>query len=350
MESFGENKKFILDGIYFEILSDCNLRCKHCYNSSGEKYNKLDTEIIKKIIKETKDSSLRKITISGGEPLLHPEIWSILDEFCENKDLIIRIITNGTLINEDVIEKLKRYKIELQISLNGSKSEIDDLIRGENSFKNTIKGLNLLNKANQMNKVIVNFVLNKYNYMDIDETIRLLDSKGVKRINFNFLISSGRGKDNYSKLALDSKSLYNILYKLNEIKENKPNIKFKIPKLSSGCSLILKKENIPLMIRVDSEGNVFPCQIFESKKSLSIGNVYNDNVIDIINSTKINKLIDFMEYAYKYNYNCSKCIWKVICNKGCPAKLLSNGILDGDDGLCNMRKLRFRDNLVKDQF
>lgn len=343
MKNLNENNKFILYGIYFEILSDCNLRCKHCYNSSGEKDNRLDKKILTKIIKETKNTNLKKILISGGEPLLHPELWEILDEFSKNKDLIIRIITNGTLINEEIVERLSHYQIEIQISLNGSKSEVDDSIRGKGAFYDTIRGLELMNKSNQMDKVIINFVLNKHNYMDIDETIKLLENKNVKKINFNFINSSGRGKDNYSKLEIDSKSLNDILYKLNEIKQNNPNINFKIPKLTSGCSLILKKENIPLTVRIDPEGNVFPCQIFESKSTLNIGNIYITNLLDMINGDKINRLIDFMSYAYEYNYKCNKCVWKVICNRGCPAKLLSNGLLENDDGLCDVRKLYFKE-------
>lgn len=336
-----KNVSFSLNGIYCEILSDCNLRCKHCYNASGMNNNILSKSTIENVFNEMKTTNCTNFVLSGGEPFLHPEIWDILDLLC-TEDFSITLVTNGTLINEFIVDKISKYNINLLVSLNGSSAENDDLIRGKGSFDKTIKGLYLLKAQNQLHKVTINFVLTKINSNDISEMVNLLEKIGVKKISFILMTKSGRGKDNFDILSLTDEEKKLILDKLLNIKNTNPQLEIKIPEVTQGCPLTsINSPEINVNIRITPEGNVFACQLFESKNELSIGNIYRHSVSDILKGNKLHELRNFMISMFKYNTHCNGCIWKLECQKGCPAVFLANGALDDTDGLCSFRKHLF---------
>lgn len=82
MEFIKPSEQFDLKGFYLEITSKCNLRCLHCYNESGILKNEISFELFKRLIDEFDEKP--DITFSGGEPLLHPDIWKML-EYAQDK-------------------------------------------------------------------------------------------------------------------------------------------------------------------------------------------------------------------------------------------------------------------------
>ena len=91
-----------LAGCYIEITSRCNLRCKHCYNESGELRKELDLQAFLNAYDGIPDTEECSITLSGGEPLLHPQVWEFIDRIQKRKSTKNLIITNATLITEDI--------------------------------------------------------------------------------------------------------------------------------------------------------------------------------------------------------------------------------------------------------
>lgn len=74
------SSNYKLTGCYIEIISNCNLRCLHCYNESGTSNEIMSMRAFKNAVgsipSNDKDAD---ITISGGEPLLHPEVWKFIE-------------------------------------------------------------------------------------------------------------------------------------------------------------------------------------------------------------------------------------------------------------------------------
>lgn len=119
-------------GVELEITTACNLRCKHCFQKDYSN-NFLETEKAIEIIKKLTDNNVFEISLIGGEPFKHSGIMEIL-EFCKEKELAITIVTNGTLLDQEIINQLAEIpRLTLVISLDGTR-EIHDLIRGNNVF------------------------------------------------------------------------------------------------------------------------------------------------------------------------------------------------------------------------
>jgi len=109
-----ENRRFFLNQIYFYLTEGCNLRCRHCwiapkYQSENNSYPSLSWELFRLIIKQAKPLGLSGVKLTGGEPLLHPQIHKILEEIRTN-DLRLTVETNGLLCTEGLAQKMAACK------------------------------------------------------------------------------------------------------------------------------------------------------------------------------------------------------------------------------------------------
>lgn len=86
------NNDYILNGCYIEITSNCNLRCIHCYNESGELRDQISVEAFKNVLGCYDNPKKASITLSGGEPLLHPQVWKFIDMMLESGILARNIL------------------------------------------------------------------------------------------------------------------------------------------------------------------------------------------------------------------------------------------------------------------
>ena len=131
------NNDYILNGCYIEITSNCNLRCIHCYNESGELRDQISVEAFKNVLGCYDNPKKASITLSGGEPLLHPQVWKFIDMMLESGILArnILLITNATCITDDVANMLAEKHVSVQVSLNGSRAELHDSICGKGNFE-----------------------------------------------------------------------------------------------------------------------------------------------------------------------------------------------------------------------
>ena len=137
------NNDYILNGCYIEITSNCNLRCIHCYNESGELRDQISVEAFKNVLGCYDNPKKASITLSGGEPLLHPQVWKFIDMMLESGILArnILLITNATCITDDVANMLAEKHVSVQVSLNGSRAELHDSICGKGNLDKSLEEL-----------------------------------------------------------------------------------------------------------------------------------------------------------------------------------------------------------------
>ena len=118
----------------FEVTSKCNLRCKHCYNRSGE--NKIPDamtaeawiEFAKKLVAK---GGILEATISGGEPLLlGDKLFEFMDVLHYDRTCF-NLVSNGYLFDKKILERLQKYRFYwIQISLDSYSSKLHDEFRG----------------------------------------------------------------------------------------------------------------------------------------------------------------------------------------------------------------------------
>lgn len=342
MEFIKPSEQFDLKGFYLEITSKCNLRCLHCYNESGILKNEISFELFKRLIDEFDEKP--DITFSGGEPLLHPDIWKML-EYAQDKinnDSVL--ITNATLITDEIAKKLTASGIGVQVSLNGINAEQHDAICGKGNYEKTLRGLDRLLEAGNK-KIIVRGMISKLNYKDAENFV-LHWGQNAGHVVVSFLSAMGRGKSIKDLIDLDlfkKQEILNELHnseKVNALKESGISVGIPEAAFSFSCPFITtsKEEKPPFAPRIDAKGNTYLCQIFDGIE-YSLGNVNRQSLHEILASEKFEKFINHFYLCNDFKPACKKCVFKKNCGKGCIANSANNGSALETDGDCELRQI-----------
>jgi len=124
------------------------------------------------------------ISITGGEPLLHPDFFCILD-YIKKAGIATHICTNGTLLsNKNVAELAKANIHSISISLDSDEPSMHNYLRGSDCFDKVVSGIRRLRKAMPGTKLNVNFTLCRLNAKKITGIVRLGKELGLNQINF----------------------------------------------------------------------------------------------------------------------------------------------------------------------
>ena len=186
-------------GFQWHITNRCNLRCTHCYQQDYSDSNELDFTGLKRIADEI-IVTLRKwgkkgdIAITGGEPLMKQEIFPLIN-YLETFDEIasLDILSNGTLLDEQVLEKIVKLKKLrcIQISLDGASAKSNDAIRGHGSFEKALGAIRSL--RSRKIQVNVMFTLQRKNAMEIGAIIDLAQREDIRFLTIERFVPTGSG-------------------------------------------------------------------------------------------------------------------------------------------------------------
>lgn len=134
---------------HFELTGCCNLRCKHCYCLFEHDHDLLSTERILHILDELRDSGTFGLVLTGGELFFRKDILEILSHLHKNK-FVVRINTNGTLIDESIVKALAGFTniYRIHVSLYGHDAATHDAItNSRGSFAKTLHAIYSLKEA-----------------------------------------------------------------------------------------------------------------------------------------------------------------------------------------------------------
>ncbi|MEE3343695.1 MAG: radical SAM protein [Bacilli bacterium] len=103
-----------------ELTNACNFKCKHCYLGSKKDFKFINKNELFKLLDELKKLGCISLILTGGEPLLHPDFKEIYT-YAKKKGFLITLFTNGSLLDDDIVNLLKLYKpAMIEISLYGT--------------------------------------------------------------------------------------------------------------------------------------------------------------------------------------------------------------------------------------
>src|SRR3972149_2810172 len=127
-----------LDELWFQVSGTlCNLECTHCFISCSphnDKFGYLSLETVERMLGESVAWGVKEYYFTGGEPVLNREIVPILERTLQFGPATV--LTNGTVLNPEWLERLRRaenesvYSLEFRVSIDGPTPELNDPIRG----------------------------------------------------------------------------------------------------------------------------------------------------------------------------------------------------------------------------
>ncbi len=182
--------------IAWEVTRSCNLNCVHCRAAShcGPYPGELSTEKCLRLIGDIAKDSQPVIILTGGEPLLRPDIFEIA-AYGTRKGLRMVMATNGTLVDEPTAQKMISSGIQrVSISIDGKDAESHDAFRGEpGAFEGAMRGIEAMKSVGM--EFQINTTITTANLHQIKDIHALALKIGAAAHHIFLLVPTGRGKD-----------------------------------------------------------------------------------------------------------------------------------------------------------
>ena len=182
--------------VIWNLIRRCNLTCKHCYSISADKDfpGELPTAEIYGVMDDLKRFRVPVLILSGGEPLLRPDIFDIARR-AKGMGFYVGLSSNGTLIDESNIRRIEETDFDyVGISLDGIRETHDKFRRMKGAFEKSLHGIRLCRDLGL--KVGVRFTMTQDNAHDLPGLLKLVEDEGIDRFYFSHLNYAGRGNKN----------------------------------------------------------------------------------------------------------------------------------------------------------
>lgn len=207
--------------VIWNLLRRCNLSCRHCYANSFDRDfpGELSLDQCLKNIPELKKANVPAIILSGGEPLLHPHVFTIAEEIKKN-NFYLALSSNGILIDDERVQKIKAIDFDyVGVSLDGI-LDVHDHIRGESgAFNKSLKGIDLA--VSHGLKVGIRTTLTNTNFHQIDDMLNLCIEHGVKKFYLSHLNYGGRGNKKEDAHFIMTRNAMELLFNRAQEFKNK---------------------------------------------------------------------------------------------------------------------------------
>ncbi len=272
--------------IRLSLTEKCNYSCIFCHEEGMDMQScrgKKSEQEMYSLLLELKKKNYNVITFTGGEPLLEKEALLKYLSFMKENDYLpsISIVTNGYLLDDDFINKVKQYpgKLKFNISLHTTDpTSYISIVTPKNKDKNAFEVVskNLIKLKEQGLKFKLNFVLLKTINTELNQIQHILDfafEKGAYGVKFLELLITEKLDEHYDKLyTLDSLKnslgdlilLKNSTYRRDEYVyiPNNLTVEFQKCTCANGCS------NCPLdrAVNITPQMDYYPCFSISSKK------------------------------------------------------------------------------------
>jgi len=322
------------------ITGRCNLRCRYCfYANEMHALRDLSTGQWLEFFRRAREWKIFDISLTGGEVFTRPDLFELIDGIIENK-MRYNLLSNGTLIDEGVIEQLSRGKRKkrldyIQISIDGSCAEIHNRSRPD-SFDRAVRGLKLL-KENGF-PLAVRTTINRHNLEDLENIAEfLLEDIGVSSFGTNEAMPIGTGCQSAKEIALsprDQRRAMGIMKKLLQKYPGRlnaqagPQAKLKMydemerarkgEKVKTNWKMGYLSACGCVFSRIDilHDGSIVPCCMLPG---LKLGNIQRDPVDKIWQQHPVMRAMrDRRRIPMREVPGCEDCEWNPYCNGSCP--------------------------------
>jgi len=324
-------RKASLFNFVLEVTQECNEDCIYCYNVWKHcRYPKgrLGLGEWKKIIRKLKEESrVKLVSISGGEPLLYPELLDLVD-FIKMNGISVNLLTNGALIDEKIAGELVKRRISIfEIPLVASTPELHRELKGCDDLDAVMNGM--ANVLKEKGKIIQTFVATNRNITDIQDAVELGIVLGSRGLMFNRINPACK---EHLPLLPTKMEISAALEFLNSFsKKNHYPVSSSIP--IQPCILDMEKYrkishgycpsgNERSYYTIDPMGNVRIC----NHSPTIIGNLLEGSLQEIIGSSFVS------EFKQALPEICKSCDRAEECKGGCKAAAqVCFGSLDQND-------------------
>jgi radical SAM protein with 4Fe4S-binding SPASM domain len=336
-------KELIPLSALFELTYKCNFKCKHCYITPSKKKRELSTQEIESILTQLAMNGTFSLSLSGGEIFCRDDIWEIL-KFARKKKFLIKLYTNGSLLDEEAIRRLKELSIyEIHVSLYSLRARVFDQICGvKGAFSKVIQTINLLHQHGLYFKIKI--PLMKHTFQEYQKLIQFTEQYQPKS-SYNIdltIVPKNNGSKLPLKFRIDKQDLYYILSDAKVAPSSSPRSSSeKDPLADIPCNAGFN------VCSISPYGEVYPCL----QLLVPCGNLREKSFSEIWKNSETLKNIRKIKTSHLKE--CRVCSVKDFCAR-CPglAHLENGNLLGASSRACEIAKVRqkiFKDGTKRAQ-
>jgi Fe-coproporphyrin III synthase len=283
------------DVLMLHLLGRCNLECAHCYmEGSPHRRETLDLDIVLQSVRECRSLGVGSISITGGEPLLYPNLDRVLACAAEQSDLKITLCTNGTLITDRRAARFGELGLRMNVSIDGRPDFHDEFRKVTGCFADAERGVGRAIKRGV--PVTIISTVSRGNIGDVPFLVDWAAGAGAERFFVQPLLKLGRGKD-ISGQCLTFEEMNRLILQLSDLANRTKNRNLKCQIIGAKkkfltehpcgafvrngtrCHRGVAKEIRKLVIRED--GVVLP-EVPNLSRRFALGNVRDGSLSELI--------------------------------------------------------------------
>jgi radical SAM protein with 4Fe4S-binding SPASM domain len=312
----------------------------HCYQDDFSKKGDLDWPGLKKVSENFipvlgEWNKKACIHLTGGEPLLKPELFLLLNDLNRRSTVEeLGIITNGLLIDPELTRRLSDFSKlkKMKISLDGGDAETNDSIRSKGTFEKVIQNLSYIKEGGRF-EILFMLTVMKRNFKSLPSFLKLCQDLGIDGLIIERFIPLGRGKEIVSEVLSQEewKEMIRMLLDFFPTEgEEQPFLPYQAFQISFngeepellGAPCVVGLDGLCIM----PEGNVLPCRRFP----ISIGNLLATPFKQIWEESE---LLEELRRKENLKGKCGRC--KIKDCRGCRSLALAlTGDYLGEDPHC----------------
>jgi len=321
-----------------ELTAACNLSCTYCYfyDNPAVAYRDLPTAEWLQFFEECGRLGVMDLVLAGGEPFIRKDLKTLLSAIVSNR-MRYSLLSNGTLIDDDIcafIASTMRCDY-VQVSIDGSRTDIHDVCRGAGSWEEAVRGIRMLQRHSI--PVTSRVTIHRHNVDDLEGIARLLlDELGLDSFGTNSAGYLGACRGNSGDVLLNASQRQQAMDALLLLEEKYPG---RItanagplaeahtwremegarangaPPFSNGgrltaCGCPASK------IAVRADGAIVPCAMLAH---MELGRINRDSLAEVwLRSPALNELRARQETPLRDFAFCADCEYIPYCTGNCP--------------------------------
>ncbi len=312
-----------LADLYLFLTNDCNLRCSHCYVSSGDYVppREMTTQEVFRLIDQARDLGVGRFLVTGGEPFMVRDIFEIIRYITAESDLVV--LTNGLFFSDKYLARLAevvgRGRISFQISLDGPTADLHDAIRGKGTFDKTLRAIRRAVAAGL--ELSISTAVSERTLAHMTDTTRLVASLGVPTHHILWMQEWGRALDHRLELMTPPARVVEVMRECRKVGDQlgvtidndaslRVRVKGKRGRKTDLCSCGWDS------LAVFSDGQVYPCVWLAGAPGIECGSVLEQPLETIWRESPV--LDQVRGVSVQNREKCSDCNLKFLCAGGSP--------------------------------
>ena len=335
--------------VQWSVTGRCNYRCRHCFMSAPDyRGEDLSAAQYRHILDELAACGIRVVQITGGEPLIHPRFYELLDEI-RRRDILLEVIySNGRLVDEKLLDELEKRQMRPAFHMSFDGVGWHDWMRGvDGAEEAVIRAFRLLHERGY--ETSASMCLHRHNIGTLKESVDLLASLGVSRLKVGVASPEGLWKRETEHFITHDEANEAILSYLPQyvadgmpvstefngiLDFDRQNRSITIPfaKFSgeAGAERVSACRAARSSMYISASGRVLPCMpISGTAIEARFESILEKPLAEILTKSFYREMCRLpMSACIEHNERCRACGYRLLCGAGCRANACGAGSVD----------------------